>query len=196
MKRTLVIADETHELEVRRSGGKTVMTWDGEEIPVDIVRVEPTSYSVIMGGHSVGVNIDRIRNIDPDLHGFRASLFDGAYDFTLQDPHKTLLAAAMARGKKGATGLVSALMPGKVLKLLVQPGEAVEEGQPILILEAMKMQNEYTAPMAGVVGQVHVEEGVNVEINAPMVTLLPQEVPAAALAPAKENGKGAGKSAS
>ncbi len=188
MKRTLVIADETHELEIRRVGGKTVMVWDGEEYPFDILRVEPTSYSVIMGGHSVGVNIDRIRNVDPDLHGFRASVFDGAYDFTLQDPHKILLAEAMARGKKGTGSLVAALMPGKVLKLLVQPGEPVEEGQPILILEAMKMQNEYTAPMAARVGQVHAEEGVNVEINSPLVTLVPleaAEVPAAA----KEGGK-------
>jgi biotin carboxyl carrier protein len=180
MKRTLVIADETHELEVRRAGGTTVMVWDGEEYPFDIFKVEPTSYSVIMAGHSVGVNIDRIRNTDPDLHAFRASVYDGAYDFTLQDPHKTLLAAAMARGRKGACGLVSALMPGKVLKLLVQPGEPVEEGQPILILEAMKMQNEYTAPMAGTVRQVHVEEGVNVEINSPMVTLQPPETAEAA----------------
>jgi biotin carboxyl carrier protein len=150
------------------------MIWDGEECPVDIVRVEPTSYSVIIGGHSVGVNIDRVRSLDLDLHSFRASLFDGAYDFTLQDPHKILLAAAMARGKKGACGLVSALMPGKVLKILVQEGELVEEGQPILILEAMKMQNEYTAPMAGTVEHLHVEEGVNVEINSPMITLVPK----------------------
>jgi biotin carboxyl carrier protein len=175
MKRTLVIADETHELEIRRGGGKTIMVWDGEEIPMDVVRVEPTSYSVILDGHSVGVNIDRIRNLDLDLHSFRASLFDGAYDFSLQDPHKVLLAAAMARGKKGATGLVAALMPGKVLKLLVQQGEVVEEGQPILILEAMKMQNEYTAPMAGTVAQIHAEEGANVDINSPMITLVPLE---------------------
>jgi biotin carboxyl carrier protein len=178
MKRTLVIADETHELEIRRGGGKTIMIWDGEECPIDVVRVEPTSYSVIMEGRSVGVNIDRIRTLDMDLHCFRASLFDGAYDFTLQDPHKKLLAAAMARGKKGATGLVAALMPGKVLKILVQPGESVEEGQPILILEAMKMQNEYAAPMAGTITQLHVEEGVNVEINSPMITLTPTASPA------------------
>jgi biotin carboxyl carrier protein len=175
MKRTLVIADETHELEIHRRGGKTVMVWDGEEFPVDIVKVEPTSYSIIMDGHSVGANIDRLRNADPDLHGFRASLYDGAYEFTLQDPHKSLLAAAMARGKGGTSSLIHALMPGRVLKLLVQPGETVEEGQPILILEAMKMQNEYRAPMAGTVGTIHVEEGVNLEINAPMITLVPLE---------------------
>ena len=177
MKRTLVIGEATHELEIYRHRGKTVMIWDGEECPLDITRVEPTSYSVLMEGLSVGVNIDRLRSADPDLHGFRASLYDGAYDFTLQDPHKKLLAAAMARGKKGATGLVAALMPGKVLKLLVQPGEVVEEGQPILILEAMKMQNEYCASMAATVSQVHVEEGVNVEINSPMITLAPLEAP-------------------
>ena len=55
MKRTLVIADETHELEIHRRGGKTVMVWDGEEFPFDIVKVEPTSYSIIMNAHSVGV---------------------------------------------------------------------------------------------------------------------------------------------
>ena len=171
MKRTLVIADETHELEIRRRRGKTVMTWDGEEVPLDITRVERSSYSIILNDTSVGVNIDRVRNMDPDLHGFRATTFDGAYEFTLQDPRKALLAEAMARSKRSECNLIRALMPGRVLKLLVKPGEAVEEGQPLLILEAMKMQNEYTAPTASRVALVHVEEGVNLEINAPMISL-------------------------
>ena len=173
MKRTLVIGEATHELEIYRHRGKTVMIWDGEECPLDITRVEPTSYSVLMEGLSVGVNIDRLRSADPDLHGFRASLYDGAYEFTLQDPRKALLAAAMARGKASASNQINALMPGKVLKLLVKAGEAVEEGQPLLILEAMKMQNEYVSPMAGTVGEIHVEEGVNLELYAPMLTLVP-----------------------
>ncbi len=177
MKRTLVIADETHELEIYRRGGTTMMIWDGEECPLDLIQVEPTSYSIIMDGHSVGTNVDRLRNADPDLHGFRASLFDGAYEFTLQDPHKVLLAAAMAPGKGGITGLVTALMPGKLLKLLVQEGETVEEGLSILVLEAMKMQNEYRAPMAATIGALHAAEGDILEINAPMMTLVPLESP-------------------
>ena len=178
MKRTLVIADQTVELEIRRRRGKTVMTWDGEEIPVDICKVERSSYSVILDGLSVGVNIDRIRNADPDLHGFRGTTYDGAYEFTLQDPRKKLLAEAMARSKRSEGNIIRALMPGRVLKLLVTPGEAVEEGQPLLILEAMKMQNEYTAPTAAMVDKVHVEEGANLEINAPMLVLKPLEIPA------------------
>jgi len=175
MKRTLTIGDESHELEMHRHHGKITMVWDGPEMPLDLVKVEPTSYSIIMEGHSVGVNIDRMRTIDPDLHGFRASLYDGAYEFTLQDPHKTLLAAAMARAKMAGGGLMKAMMPGKVLKLFVHEGEIVEEGQPILILEAMKMQNEYVAPMAAKVTRLHVEEGATLEINSPMVTLTPVE---------------------
>jgi biotin carboxyl carrier protein len=177
MKRTLVVGNETHELEFHRRRGSTVMVWDGEEIPLDICKVERTSYSIILDGTSVGVNVDRIRNADPDLHGFRATTFDGAYEFTLQDPRKKLLAEAMARSKKRSCSLVEALMPGKVLKLFVSPGETVEEGQPLLILEAMKMQNEYTAPTAAKVAAVHVEEGVNLEINAPMLTLQALEDP-------------------
>lgn len=175
MKRTLTIGDETHDLEIHRRSGRIFMMWDGEEHPLDICKVEPTSYSIIMDGHSVGVNIDRLKNPDLDLHGFRASVYDGAYEFSLQDPHKILLAAAMARQPQTGGGLVKALMPGKVLKLFVQEGEVVDEGQPLLLLEAMKMQNEYTSPVSAKVAKIHVEEGLNLEINAPMVTLVPLE---------------------
>lgn len=174
MKRTLTIGNETHELEITRRAGKVVVTWDGEEHDVDIERVEKTSYSVIIDGHSVGVNVDRMRTSDPDLHGFRASVYDGAYEFTLQDPRKKLLAEAMQRQRASAGSLVKALMPGKLMKLLVREGEKVEEGQPILILEAMKMQNEYTSPCAGTVGVIHAEEGQTLEIYAPLLTLLPE----------------------
>jgi biotin carboxyl carrier protein len=119
----------------------------------------------------VGVNVDRFRMADPDLHGFRASIYDGAYEFTLQDPRKKLLAAAMSRQRKSAGNLIKALMPGKVLKLLVKEGEHVEEGQPVLILEAMKMQNEYTAPASGRVSCIHAEEGTILEIYSPLITL-------------------------
>jgi biotin carboxyl carrier protein len=173
MKRTLTIGDETHDLEIHRRSGRLFMVWDGEEHPLDICKVEPTSYSIIMEGHSVGVNIDRLKSPELDLHAFRASIYDGAYEFTLQDPHKILLAAAMARQPQTGGGLVKALMPGKVLKLFVQEGEQVEEGQPLLLLEAMKMQNEYLSPVTATVAKIHVEEGLNLEINAPMVSLAP-----------------------
>jgi acetyl/propionyl-CoA carboxylase alpha subunit len=175
MKRTLVIGDESHELEMYRHSGKITMVWDGEEIPVDIVRVEPTSYSVIINKRSVGVNIDRLLTESPDLHGFRGSYYLGALEFTLQDPHKKLLAQAMASAPQTGGSLIKAQMPGKLTRFFVCKGEEVEEGQPLFILEAMKMQNEYRAIKAGRVAEIHVDEGTNLEIYAQILTLEPLE---------------------
>ena len=172
MKRTLVIGNETHELELTRHSGKLKMVWDGEEMPLDIVRVEPTSYSVIIDKRSVGINIDRLSiSEDPDLHGFRGSYYAGALEFTLQDPNKSLLAAAMAKSPQAGGSLIKAQMPGKLLKYFVQEGEDVEEGQPLFILEAMKMENEYRAPKSGRVAQIHAAQGASLEIYAPILAI-------------------------
>jgi len=172
MKRTLVIGKETHELEMHNRSGKITMVWDGEEIPVDIVRVEPTSYSVIIDKRSVGVNVDRLRiSEDPDMHGFRGSFYAGALEFTLQDPNKRLLAEAMAKAPQTGGSLMKAQMPGKLMKYFVREGEEVEEGQPLFILEAMKMENDYRAAKAGRVSKIHAPEGATLEIYAPILTL-------------------------
>jgi biotin carboxyl carrier protein len=56
-------------------------------------------------------------------------------------------------------------MPGKILELLVSEGDEVEEHQPVLILEAMKMENELKSQVKGVVSKLHITEGDNVEKN-------------------------------
>ncbi len=66
---------------------------------------------------------------------------------------------------------VAAPMPGKVIKLLVQPGEAVEEGQPVLIVEAMKMEHTLRAPRAGTVTALHCEEGQQVNAGVPLLVI-------------------------
>ena len=63
-------------------------------------------------------------------------------------------------------GAVTVVMPGLVVKLLVAEGEAVEAGQPVLIVEAMKMENEVKAGRAGVVVKFNVAEGDSVEADA------------------------------
>jgi biotin carboxyl carrier protein len=62
-------------------------------------------------------------------------------------------------------------MPGVVVSLLVTEGDVVEEGQPLLVLEAMKMQNEIAAPAAGSVRLIHVQEGEAVSAGAKLVEL-------------------------
>lgn len=69
---------------------------------------------------------------------------------------------------------VRAPMPGKVVKLLAAPGDAIAKGQGLLILEAMKMESEIAAPLAGRVLAVHVEVGQIVGLDAPLVDLEPE----------------------
>ncbi len=66
---------------------------------------------------------------------------------------------------------VSAPMPGNILKVNVSVGQAVKEGDVLVILEAMKMENEIMAPRAGTVSQVLVSKGSTVDTGAAMVVL-------------------------
>ncbi len=66
---------------------------------------------------------------------------------------------------------VEAPMPGNIWKVLVKAGDQVEEGQALVILEAMKMENEISAPAAGTVAKVHVDEGASVDSGDVLVSL-------------------------
>ncbi len=87
-------------------------------------------------------------------------------------------------------------LAGNVWKIEVEPGQVVQEGDLLLILEAMKMENEIFADRDGIVGQIHIEEGNAVVIGQPLVTLLgeadvaaaPAGSPVAAAGPAPKNG--------
>jgi biotin carboxyl carrier protein len=68
-----------------------------------------------------------------------------------------------------ATGVVSALMPGRVVRVLVSKGDPVQRGTPLIIFEAMKMENEIQSPVAGVIDEVFVEPGRTVESGAALV---------------------------
>ena len=172
MKRTLLIGKETHDVDILRQDGVTTLFWDGTAQAIDILEVEPGSWSVIMGGKSVDVRLDVAKNPDPDIQAFRATLYDGPYEFALQDPRKALLAAAGGAAASGGT--LTAPMPGKVVKLLVKEGDLVAEGQPLLIMEAMKMQNELRAMSEGVVKKISTSEGATVETGSVLITVGPQ----------------------
>tara|TARA_B100000214_G_scaffold371516_1_gene348046 strand:+ start:116 stop:517 length:402 start_codon:yes stop_codon:yes gene_type:complete len=75
--------------------------------------------------------------------------------------------------KKKKSGTVSANIPGKIVTIEVNEGDIVKEGQVILILEAMKMQNEIQAPISGTVTSVSCEEGQSIEANVPLVVIEP-----------------------
>lgn len=78
---------------------------------------------------------------------------------------------ARPRAAGGEPALVRSPMPGRVVRVLVAAGAAVQERQGLVVLEAMKMENEVRAPAAGTVTHVHVSAGEAVEANAKLITL-------------------------
>ena len=80
-------------------------------------------------------------------------------------------AAPAAPVVTGAGEAVNAPMPGTILKVNVTQGQAVKEGQVLVVLEAMKMENEIMAPKSGTVNQVLVSKGASVETGAPLVVI-------------------------
>ena len=73
--------------------------------------------------------------------------------------------------KRGFSGQIRALMPGRITSVLVKEGERVQEGAPLLILEAMKMQNEITSSIDGKVGAIYVHDGDTVKKGAALIDL-------------------------
>ena len=78
-------------------------------------------------------------------------------------------------GKAKKSGKVSANIPGKVVTVEVAVGDEVKEGQVVMILEAMKMQNEIQAPVSGTITEIHCEEGQSIEANVPLLVITPLE---------------------
>jgi biotin carboxyl carrier protein len=173
VKRTLLVGKDSQDVELIHQDGTTNLIWDGQSHPIDILELEPGCYSILMDGRSVEVRLDKGKSSDPEAHAYRAMLYDGAYEFALVDPRRALLSAAGGAGAGG--GLLSSPMPGKIVKLLVKPGDQVEEGQTLLVMEAMKMQNELKTNTTGTVKTVHVQEGATVETGAALITVLAPE---------------------
>tara|TARA_B100001094_G_C17721229_1_gene572066 strand:+ start:87 stop:482 length:396 start_codon:yes stop_codon:yes gene_type:complete len=97
------------------------------------------------------------------------------FEIEIPDSGPVVKKRRTAGGKKKKSGTVSANIPGKIVTIEVAEGQEVTEGQVILILEAMKMQNEIQAPVDGKVVSVNCEEGQSIEANVPLVVIEPKE---------------------
>lgn len=145
------------------------ITIDGATVHVDAAKSGKTIYSIIEDGKQFEVIID-----ENGAHGF--DVLVGGLLFHLQalDERSRLLTST---AKVVATGpqRVESEMPGKVVKISSPAGTKVAEGQGVMILEAMKMENEIKSPIEGVVIELGVAEGQTVESGALLFVVAPPE---------------------
>ena len=111
--------------------------------------------------------------IDVEGSVWQATVNGTTFEIEMPDAESVAKPRRAGGRKKKKSGTVSANIPGKVVTVEVTEGQRVEEGQVILILEAMKMQNEIQAPVSGTVVTVHCSEGEAIEANVPLVVIEP-----------------------
>lgn len=140
--------------EATRNGGSCEFIFDSQPAQADVREVEPGVYSVLIGGCSYEVKIEQgVDCLYAGVNGRR-------YVVEVRDPRRL----ARRHGALSAAGRqkVTSPMPGKVVRVLVAEGDPVEAGQGLVVVEAMKMQNEIRSPKTGRVAAVLVKEGAAV----------------------------------
>lgn len=168
MKRELIVtangADRTVAIDGPLENGTFRIAIDGAERIVDARPLRPGTWSLIIDGANFVVDLD------PRRGGIAASV--GANEVVLQvdDAKKKRLGAAApraaARGEQ-----IRAPIAGKVVKLLVAVGDQVAVGSPVIVLEAMKMENELVAERGGAVTAIHKLAGQAVDTGDLLVEL-------------------------
>jgi acetyl/propionyl-CoA carboxylase alpha subunit len=147
--------------------GQYEISIDGKSVHVDAVRSGTNIYSVIENGQQFEAMVD-----EKGAHGFDILVGGRIFHLDVVDERSKLLAASAALSVSGPQ-TVTAEMPGKVVKLNVAVGAEVRERQGVVIVEAMKMENEIPSPIDGIVKEIAVSEGQTVEAGATLFVVEP-----------------------
>lgn len=152
MKLEAQSGESTSIFEIEERGGSFRLSVDGREIEGEVLQPEPGVFSFKVGNRVVEFHVSKL----PGLESRRVVTATGTTDVRIID-RKHRSPGDEAEGDGQQTML--APMPGKVVAILAAVGDTVERGQGVLVVEAMKMQNEVKAARDGVVSEIKVSTG-------------------------------------
>ena len=145
--------------------GRYAVTFDGQRSEVESLVLPHGAVSMIADGKSYNVEFDEKGDEVGVLLRGQLTRFDVA------DERKLRMRAAAASFSVEGKQTITAPMPGKIVKVFVKVGDEVKEGQGLVVVEAMKMENELKAPKAGKVTSVAAKEGAAVENGAELLVV-------------------------
>jgi len=172
MKFSITINGQEHILELAPPA-PLACSLDGVSFDAEAVEVQPGVFSLLLGGKSYQARVspapdDSNRPGGPAVN-YSVQIDGTTYAVSVRDPRQRV------RGRTGVAveGLqnIAAPMPGKVVRLLVSEKQAVEAGQGLIVVEAMKMQNEIKCPKSGCVQKVLVREGQTVNAGETLLVV-------------------------
>ncbi len=136
---------------------KFAVELNGKKIEVDLIHSEHSLYSLLINGKSYEVNLNN-KNGDCSIH-----INGEHYHISIVNEKKKSKIKKTGFDDTAGKQVINASMPGKVIKVLIKEGDDVEDGQGLIVLEAMKMENEIEAPRKGKITSILVNEGDTVE---------------------------------
>ena len=168
MKLTAEVSGERHALQLRREGGRVVAEVDGRAYELEAREAGAGELLLLVGGR---VHACRAEPAGATPDAWRVESGGRTFEVTLVDPRR--LRAAGAAGAGGAEGraAVKSSMPGKIVRVLVEAGAVVEAGDPLVVVEAMKMQNELKSPKSGAVVELTARVGATVNAGEVLVVV-------------------------
>ena len=162
MKLSVRVRDHVHDVVVTRQNGHYIVEIDGQRHEVDSHKLENNFFSFITDERSYEVSVER----DGDTYKVRRGA--AQLDVTISDPSRQ--AREELATSAGPEKVVSQ-MPGKVVRVLVAEGDEVEAGAGLIVIEAMKMENEIAAVKGGKVTKIAVAPGEAVESGALLLVI-------------------------
>ncbi|HEX4605943.1 MAG TPA: biotin/lipoyl-containing protein [Candidatus Angelobacter sp.] len=152
----VTIAERTYRVEFTRNGDHWHCRLGGREWPLDAASIQDGVLSLLLDGKSYEVKQETVAGETNVVVG------PERYSVVVQDP-RSFRSRRRASASDHGVKKITAPMPGKVVRILAGVGAAVEAGQSVIVIEAMKMQNELKAPKNGVIRKISVAEGAAVE---------------------------------
>jgi biotin carboxyl carrier protein len=165
----LAVAGRTHTVAVARDGERFIVTVDGRSWPVDAVRVAPGTLSLIVEGIRGRESFEVTVATDPRTGDLSVQV--GANTVVVGRNGRQRSSRKDGDGPHSGPQQVVAGMPGKIVKVLVSAGDQVRAGQGLVVIEAMKMENELRAARDGRVAEVRAREAMSVEAGAVLVVI-------------------------
>lgn len=165
MKLELEIDGQLREVEFGSAEGAAQLTLAGQSHAASVSEPEPGLFVVILNGHVYRCALDRLPNgeMEVTVNGQRIPV-------AVRD-RKRLRVDAAGSGRGGGRATLTAPMPGKVVRVMCRVGDEVAANQGLLVVEAMKMQNEVQSPKLGKVAELRVREGQTVNAGEVLVVV-------------------------
>lgn len=161
------LGERVREVALERRGERLHARVDGREYRLSILEPQLGVYSLMPAGEG-GPSTEAVVHEAGGV--FRVRVRSRFFEASVESPGRGGSGSGYGAGGR-SSGLLKALMPGRVVRVLAQPGESVKRGQGILVIEAMKMENEIGSPKEGVVKEVRVSPEDRVEAGAALAVI-------------------------